>query len=47
MRSEKRFIVSFLAEPTKLSNNAIREYAERVGEHYDIINRAGNLTSAN
>lgn len=33
--------MSSLAQPTKLSNAAIREYAERVGEHYQIYDRAG------
>ncbi|PZR54190.1 XRE family transcriptional regulator [Xylanimonas oleitrophica] len=32
---------SLAAEPTRLSNAAIREYAERIGEHYNIYDRAG------
>lgn len=32
---------SLAAEPTKLSNGAIREYAERVGRHYEIYDRTG------
>lgn len=30
-----------VTEPSRLSNSAIREYAERVGEHYGIYDRAG------
>lgn len=30
-----------VTEPSRLTNLAIREYAERVGEHYDIYDRAG------
>lgn len=30
-----------VSEPSRLSNSAIREYAERVGTHYDIYDRAG------
>jgi IrrE N-terminal-like domain len=31
----------FVTEPSTLSYEAIREYAERVGEHYNIYDRAG------
>ncbi|GAB3868128.1 hypothetical protein GCM10028801_43540 [Nocardioides maradonensis] len=30
-----------VTEPSRLSNSAIREYAERVGHHYGIYDRAG------
>jgi hypothetical protein len=33
--------MSLISEPSRLSNAAIREYAERVGEHYGIYDRAG------
>lgn len=32
---------SMITEPSRLSNSAIREYAERVGQHYEIYDRAG------
>lgn len=30
-----------ITEPSRLTNASIREYAERIGEHYGIYNRAG------
>jgi hypothetical protein len=33
--------LSYVTEPSKLSLAAIREYAERVGEHYKIYDRTG------
>ncbi len=32
---------SQVSEPSKLSYSAIRKYAERIGEHYDIYDRTG------
>lgn len=34
--------MSFGAEPSTLSYTAIRRYAERIGEHYGIYDRAGS-----
>jgi hypothetical protein len=33
---------SIVTEPSRLSYDAIRDYAERVGEHYDIYDRSGS-----
>lgn len=35
-------MTALITEPSKLSFDAIRDYAERVGENYDIYDRSGN-----
>lgn len=39
--TEGNTVTTPVAEPSRLSNAAIREYAERIGEHYDIYDRVG------